>query len=320
MRGKKHLEDLQEKCLAATTLMQRETQRLVDHTNDLLEKMGSDCKTNLATIHSDLSEINDKWQLVRQDTLLNAQVMIQKEAYDATIKSALESLDEFEIPPFLKQQMLDSMLEKAETRAKKLMLDALKTSFAHLSEDRIIEALMSTGFELPDEQWTDWTEGDGTCDCQKTRSCIEKWTRTCETGNCIGPASKDVDVCNAEEKDDLTFFQVCNNNDNVFVGQCEKEDGGGGVFQGRYVSGSVFHGGCYKDCKRLPGATGCQFKTRECNMDMCFGDCYAFTEPVRGESTLSMTMMPQDITCYVFSTVKGVGKYNTDLPALPLTV
>lgn len=330
LEEKKKVEDLLMAADKATSTMYHETNRLVKHTNHLLGRLGSKCRTNLGTIHADLKEINDHWEIVKQDLTLKTQAMIHKEVYEATKKTTEKAKEAAEAAIKEIEEMASSMVggfggfveklveqqrtiqeqqDAILTKARSTALDTLQTSYAHLGKDKVIETMQAVGFDFPDEQWTEWNVqvDDEDCDCEKTSNCFESKTRTCLTTNCLGSSSISVDTCETRKRD-LAFFKVCKNNEEVFAGECEtmqsrtiSEAGVHGV-EGRRLASNENHGSCYNKCKEVPGATGCQLNVKDCPLGNCGGDCFAFTEKVRkGDDTI--TTMQE--TCYIFNTVKG---------------
>ena len=293
--AKKHLTDVLQGATDSTKVMYKETQRLVDHTNDILAAFNSSCKTTIGSIHSDLSQINDNWQLIKEDLTLAVTATINAKALnEATTMFA--SMPE---GPW-KKMLLD--------RQKKIAVQTMKSLFANVAENKVIEALQSAGVDFPDEQWTEWEKegrGGGECNCEESASCTEAWSRTCETMSCIGPEEKTVDSCKTQ-KESLSFFEACQSRDQIISGTCRTSQHKtilDGPVDGRYLAANVLQGECYKTCKAMPGATGCQFNCNSYTESLCHGDCFSFTERLASEEAI--TTMEE--TCYIFKNVQGTG-------------
>jgi len=211
----------------------------------------------------------------------------------------------------LKQEAekLKQEAEEEAERLKRVELDAALTTltsmYAKLRPIKIIEAMEEAGIEFPG--WTDWIDHEVSSDCDCSASpqtgCIRKKKRTCTTGSCVGPASVEEDRCEGQ----LTFFERCQKNVEVFAGEC-KNIQHKTVLEGarhKLLTSAADHGICYRKCKKEPGAFGCQLHIQSCLTGRCQGDCYALTEKVWREDDNAPKTLQE--TCYIFnSTVEGL--------------
>ena len=141
---------------------------------------------------------------------------------------------------------------------------------------------------------------------------METWKRTCTsfdetTGQprCVGPTTVDVNFCKIDPSS-ITFLRTCQDRDETYVGQCRNTQGQTLLdgTMGQQVNTNVNHRSCYKDCKKVPGATGCQFNSKNClRTSVCFGDCFAFTQPLHVGDTMETLRK----TCHIFRVDQGTG-------------
>lgn len=119
----------------------------------------------------------------------------------------------------------------------------------------------------------------------------------------MGPEEKTVDSCKAL-KESLSFFKACKNRDMITSGACktsQEKNIVDGPVDGRYLAVDVTQGECYRTCKAMPGATGCQFNCNSYQKSVCYGDCFAFIETLVSKEVIN-TMQK---TCYVFKNAQG---------------
>ena len=289
LEGKKHFEKLIEGITKANTLLYDETRKLVGHTNSLLQAFHIPCKTSVGAIHKDIAELVDHWKAfiefgrLRQDSLLK-----------------MKTFEEFKVHMSEAGQLVFSSRALKETLL----------SHSTVDPDNVVKAMETAGFSFPYERWTKWRKEmlDRNCQCNadSKTSCLESWTRTCasfdeQTGQprCVGPTDFQVDICKIDMTD-ITFFRTCEDKEKTFIGHCQnnkKKTTSDGKVAIREIGTDVMHRQCYKECKSVEGATGCQFDTKVCALDsQCRGACFAIMEPVQAKDSMETL---QSI-CYVF--------------------
>ena len=294
--------NFQKRIIHETDKMNEKVQMLVEFSNNILEQFNSNCFTTNATLISDLGEIKFFMETLNRNFDLSTDVMAEKRDLSVKVEELMNAREKL-----FKDFNIPYSMEAAEAYRKEKTLQFSESAYKIIvnknpkyDPDVIVKIMMKNGFKFQGGKWTDWTvtEANEACKCEEEDDvCNVTATRECTAENCLGEKVKTFDRC---EKEKYHFFHKCSTRDQAIVGSCinaKEQMVSTGDMAGHYVSVGVDEKTCYKNCKSIPGAFGCQFKRTNCMSGDCTGECFVVLEPIHSSNN-----MP-DVACYKFRQV-----------------